>query len=178
MPPVDFHDITFPVKFLHGARVKIKYKTQIIRMREGYEERIGEWQDALREFNVTPGIRNQDDLDEVLSFFHARGGPQYAYKIYDPTDFEVVENFFGAGNGSRTSWQLVAYYQTGLTGDTGNTCIRPITLPDDPVHIFVDGTETFDFGVNVTTGVVTFSSPPSNGAVLTWSGTFQVPVRF
>ena len=42
----------------------------------------------------------------------------------------------------------------------------------------VPKTITTDYSIDATTGIVTFVSQPSVGAPLTWTGEFDVPVRF
>ncbi len=44
--------------------------------------------------------------------------------------------------------------------------------------IMIDGTPTTGFTVNNTTGKVSFTSAPPNGAILSWSGEFDTPVCF
>lgn len=175
---VDFHDVLFSPYISHGARVITRYNTKVIRMREGHEERYGEWQDALREFDITPALRHQADLDDVVAFFQARGGPRYAFKIQDPLDYQATLELIGTGNASKTQFQAVKRYTSGLTGDTHYT-IRPIVLLDDPILVYLnDVAQVSGYTVNYGTGVITFTSALGNGVTVKWSGTFTVPVRF
>ena len=58
------------------------------------------------------------------------------------------------------------------------TVLRLIAKPlATGISVFVNGgaaTYTYDS----TTGLVTFSSPPATGQVITWTGQFDTPVRF
>jgi uncharacterized protein (TIGR02217 family) len=179
-PPIpDFHDVKFFPYLSFGARVSVRYKTHVIKMRSGREERIGEWQDALREFDVTPALRDQADLNEVLAFFEARGGPRFAFKLLDPTDNTVFNGYVGVGNNEQTQFSLFKIYSLDVPEEIQST-IRPITCPDETtVQIFFNSVlQTSGYTINTTTGLVIFSSPPSSSVTITWSGLFYVPVRF
>lgn len=178
VPIPDFHDIVFPSYISLGARVSVRYKTQVIRMRSGREERIGEWQDALREFDITPALRDQADLNDVLAFFQARSGPKYGFKLLDPTDYSVSNQYVGTGNDAQTQFSLAKFYTTNLEGETHIT-VRPIVCPDANIQIYFNGVlQTSGYTVNTTMGLLTFITPPASGITITWTGTFYVPVRF
>lgn len=175
----NFHNVSLELELGLGAHVKVMYHTKVIRMREGEEDRIGEWQDALRSFDIAPALRDQTDLDYLIAFFRSRLGPVFVFKMRDPTDFEAERAYFGTGTGSQTVFQLAKNYTSGLPGDT-HTTIRPIILPDANLVVYADGASVDDtlYMVSGTEGIVTFTVPPADRVVLTWSGTFQVPVRF
>ncbi len=57
--------------------------------------------------------------------------------------------------------------------------VRDITLLATAPVIKVDGvTKTVATDYTITNGVVTFTTPPANNKPLTWTGEFDVPVRF
>ena len=179
MPPLLFHDISITSYIGLNAHVKTKYKTDVIRMREGDEDRVGNWQDAIRTFDIGPALRNQADLNALISFYRARLGPTYAFKIVDPLDYICTFQYIGTGNDSQTIFPLVKRYTSGLSGDNRYT-VRPITIPDYPIIVYWNGVEQGleMYDVDYTTGIVYFLSPVPNGVGVTWSGTFQVPVSF
>ena len=121
----NFHDVSLELELSLGARVKVAYQTKVIRTREGDEERIGEWQDALRTFDITPALRDQADLDYLITFFRGRLGPTFAFKIRDPLDYTADVEQFGVGNGVSTTFQLAKNYRSGAARN-----IRPILLPE------------------------------------------------
>lgn len=174
----NFHNVTLNTYFSLNAQVTIRFRTNVHVMKEKHEERIGDWQDPLREYNLTPALRDQADLDELIAFWRARYGQRYTFKLVDPIDNSVTNHQFGIGNGSQKIFQLVKRYTTGISGDT-HVYYRPIVLPDaNGLRIYVGGVEqTGGFTVDYLTGVVTFVTAPGN-VPLTWTGTFQVPVNF
>ena len=81
----------------------------------------------------------------------------------------------GIGDGEATTFQLVKTY-----GGAFAPYVRPIVKPvAGSVRVAVDGVELEDgFSVDVTTGVVTFETPPGPGDAVTAGFLFDVPVRF
>jgi uncharacterized protein (TIGR02217 family) len=78
------------------------------------------------------------------------------------------------GDGVAVAFQLVKRY-----GADFDPYLRPVTKPvAETVNVFVDGSPTDAFTVDDLTGVVTFDVAPSDGAVLTSTYEFDVPVRF
>ena len=178
-PPAYFHDALLDQYISYGCKIKIKFQTYVTKMRQGHEERIGEWQDPLWTFDITPALRDQADLDYLLAFFRARQGPLYIFKFFNPLDFQVVNEVFGYGDGVTQTFQLSRRYATGLPGD-GLYYVRPITLPAPGVQVFSNGVPVEEglWGLCPLGGTAVFTTPPPPGAVLTWSGMYYTPVRF
>lgn len=107
----------------------------------------------------------------MLGFFLSMGGQFSDFLYEDPYDNQIPDGspaYFGSGDGSTVNFQLV----------------RPIGMGRDIVQnlngtpkIYINGTQTTPSGMDAS-GVVTFSSPPASGAILTWSGSFYYRVRF
>jgi uncharacterized protein (TIGR02217 family) len=176
----DFHNVSLDTFISLGAKVEIKFMTQVHSMREGEEERVGMWQDPLRTYNFSPALRDQADLSYIIDFYRARLGNRYTFKILDPTDYQATAQHFGNADGVRTQFQLCKNYNSGIPGDT-HTYIRPIFLPNSPIQIFGDTipiTSGFTVDYTTGTGIVTFTTPPAGLLSLTWTGTFYTPVNF
>lgn len=107
------------------------------------------------------GFRWRDRLD------HASAAPGLAVSATDQV--------LGAGDGETLTFQLTKIY-----GGAFAPYARPIAKPvAGSVRIAVDGVELEDdFTVDVTTGVVTFDTPPGIGDAVTAGFLFDVPVRF
>ena len=174
----DFHDVLLPTYLSYGLSIKLRFKTSVIRMRAGHEERVGEWQDPMRQYDAASALRDQADLDELIEFFRARRGQKYAFRLLDPIDNFVTAMNFGTGDGTTTTFQLSKTYDSGLSGDS-DYYVRPIMLLPSTPSIYKDAVlQSSGVTVSLTTGVVTFSVAPALGVALIWTGTFHVPVRF
>lgn len=107
----------------------------------------------------------------------------YPFRFRMPDDYEANNDKFGEGNGSATAFQLSKTYDPAqlLLGTPGTlTYTREIylfgTTPVIKVNNVTVATPA-DYSIN-STGLVTFTSPPTNGHDLTWTGEFDIPVRF
>jgi uncharacterized protein (TIGR02217 family) len=179
-----FHEVRFPTDIAFGSRGGPKRKTIIATSGSGYEHRNSQWADSKREYNAGYGVKDIDDIHTVVEFFEERRGMLHGFRWKDKFDykscapkqtpaFDDVE--IGTGDGSETAFQLKKIY-----GSVYAPYSRDITKPvSGTVLIGVNGSAvTSGWSVNLTTGVITFDSPPTNGHAITAGFEFDVPVRF
>lgn len=105
---------------------------------------------------------------QMLGTFMATAGGANLFLFTDPQDNTVTGAQFGTGNGADKKFQLSRNIQ-GAVDVIQNLSGTPL--------IYVGGTLTTPASIS-STGVVTFSTAPANGAVLTWSGSFYYLCRF
>ncbi|ABL68387.1 DUF2460 domain-containing protein [Paracoccus denitrificans] len=179
-----FHEIRFPDNISRGARGGPRRMTQVVELSSGDEERNASWANSRRVYDVSYGIRNADQLAEVVSFFEARNGRLYGFRFKDWSDYKScspmqvshpADMALGVGDGTRTEFQLRKFYISGSQSWT-----RIITKPvADTVRVAVNGVEQLSgWTVDTTTGVVTFANPPAAGQQVRAGFQFDVPVRF
>jgi uncharacterized protein (TIGR02217 family) len=109
------------------------------------------------------------ELQSIVGFFNLVGGPYDSFLFNDPDDNTATAEQFATGNGTTTVFQLVRAYG-GFA---------------EAVYDFNGAVAIFDNGSNVgagasvsSTGVVTFTTAPAAGHLLTWSGQFYHRCRF
>jgi uncharacterized protein (TIGR02217 family) len=181
----DFHEIRFPDSISKGSSGGPRRRTDIVTLRSGYEERNAVWADSRREYDAGLGIRDIDDMHEVLEFFEARLGRLYGFRWKDWADYKscapqqtVARNdqTLGTGDGTNITFQLVKAYTSGPTSWT-RTINKPV---NGTVLVEVNGSlvSGANYSVNYETGVITFNSAPANGHVVKAGFEFDVPVRF
>jgi len=181
----DFHEVQFPTSISRGSSGGPRRRTDIVTLRSGYEERNSVWADSRREYDAGLGIRDINDLHEVLEFFEARLGRLYGFRWKDWADYKSVapnrnvsedDQTIGTGDGSETQFQLVKAYTSGPT-----TYTRTITKPvSGTVVVEVNGSleSPSNYSVNTETGIITFNSAPTSGHTIKAGFEFDVPVRF
>lgn len=157
----------YRVGFVGGPR----WNTQIITLRSGREQRIAQWAMPHREYTADFAALNDAEKQEFLSVLMATRGARDDFRFKDWNDWQADNEVFGIGDGTSSAKQLSKTYVWGPASYT-----RPITLPLSAV-VSADGMP-IDVTVNALTGMVTPDDPWPNGAVLTWSGQFDVRVRF
>ena len=105
---------------------------------------------------------------QMLGTFMATAGGANLFLFTDPQDNTVTGAQFGTGNGTATKFQL----SRNIFG-----AVDVIQNLNGTPTIYVAGTPTTPASIS-RTGVVTFTTAPASGAVLTWSGSFYYACRF
>ena len=166
-----------------------RFSTRIVATDSGAEQANRRWQHPLRTFKLPEAVRSHAIFEAVKDHWHAMGGPAQTWPFRDPLDFAScplavanlvpivsrMDQALGTGNGSATQFELKKRYASGA-----QTYDRDILLPiASTVVVGINGAASgISFSVSRPGGVVTFTSPPSNGAVLTAGFLFDCEVRF
>lgn len=164
--------------------------------------------DALETLIVDMALLSPAATAYLLNWQRGGYGVAVGFRMRVPWDFYAIEEVFGTGNGVRTVWNLTkTYIRTGGTRQIVRRIIKPVvrTLlapggvnlyePDGVTNRVIPssaaairgvpaftikkaGVATTAFTIDNTTGEITFTTPPANGATLTWSGEFDCPMAF
>lgn len=181
---MSFHDVRFPVNIGRGARGGPVRRTQVVELGSGAEERNASWADSRRRFDISYGIRSADDLAAVVAFFEARNGRLFGFRFKDWSDYKscppsaaptFTNQVLGTGTGALRHFRLRKSYTSGPV-----TWWRMIRRPvAGTVRIAVNGVErTTGWTVDLSTGIVSFTTAPASGQAVTAGFEFDVPVRF
>lgn len=181
-----FHETRFPDDISEGSSGGPERRTDVITLRSGFEQRNAVWANSRRRYDASLGIRDINDIYQVIEFFEARRGQLHGFRWKDWTDYksgsprsavDFTDQIIGTGNGVATQFQLTKTYSPGV-----DQWVREIKKPvAGTVRVGVNSIEqtiVAQFDVNTTTGIITFVSPPTNGHVITAGFQFDVPVRF
>lgn len=166
---------------LEAARLKATpvWKTSVVKLGGGSEQRNALYSDALRSYDASLGIKTLANYQTLEKFFNAVRGQLHGFRLLDRANYIATTESFGTGDGSTVAFQL-----TKNDGNSSNAYNREIYKPiTGTISIFVNAvlkTETTHYTINYNTGIVTFTGGniPTAGQSLTWSGQFHVPVRF
>jgi uncharacterized protein (TIGR02217 family) len=178
-----FHEIRFPTAIAFHSTGGPERKTEIVTLGSGYEERNGVWANSRRRYDVGYGIKTLDDIHAVIAFFEARAGRLYGFRFKDFADCKSCapgiapspqDQILGTGDGTSKTFALKKTYVSGPANSV-RAIVKPVA---GSVRASVGGVETSAFAVDTTTGVVTFTTAPANGAAVTAGFEFDVPVRF
>ena len=179
-----FHEIRFPDNISRGARGGPERRTQVVELASGDEERNASWANSRRRYDVAYGIRRADDLAAVVAFFEARNAQLFGFRYKDWADYKSnlpsqtitpTDQQIGTGTGSLKSFQLVKRYTSGAQ-TWGRTIAKPVA---GTVRLALGTVEQMSgWTLDATTGVVTFTTAPGNGVIVSAGFEFDVPVRF
>lgn len=159
-----------------------QYSVTITRTVSGSERRNRNWARPLLRFDCTVGPRGEDDVQEILEFWHAMGGPEVGFRFKDYLDFKTCRVGETIDKSDQlltsltpTTYQLVKGYTVG-----SRTQLRKIYKPVNGTILIADNgvlkTQGLHWNLNYATGLLTISFTPVGP--LTWGGEFDVPVRF
>lgn len=168
---------TFPDTLAYGAHGGPVWLTHVVTPQSGNEKRTRRWSHRRQLWQV--GLRNRSAAETItlVGFFNAVAvGRLNGFRFRDPNPGEALgtNEQIGTGNGVTTAFQLIKTYSAGAYL-YNRTITKPVT---GTVTCALNGTPTGAFTVNTATGIVTFSSPPGGGVIVTASFTFDTPVRF
>lgn len=148
----------------------------------GTEQRFARWTKCRGVGDLSLGLQSSDDpvgdFRAIYAMFMAHRGSLYPWRFRCDYDCTAEDEEFGTGAGVQTQFQLTMTYDPSeiLLGIPGSLFyVRDISLVVGIPTIEVAGTPTSAFSLS-SAGIVTFNSPPTG--ILTWSGTFDIPVRF
>lgn len=167
----------FPDRIAFTAMSGPAFSTNVITLVSGFESRNINWSETRHTFDLAIPVRTQTEVEEITAFFRRVYGRANGFRIKDWSDYDVVKaSCVSLGNSPDVEYQMRKDYVSGST-----TVYRTITKPvSGSVSVYVnDSLQTGGYSVDYTTGIITFDSPPSGSPpVVTWSGEFDVPVRF
>ena len=178
----------FPDDIARGSRGGPGFRTSVIELDSGKEERVSHWSSPRYVFDVSYGIRNFTDLREVIDFYQAVRGASIPFRFKDWGDYSThgahlpststptsTDSLLGVGDGTTTTFQLIKKYTIG-----GLTTVRNITKPVSGTVLVSkdDVAQGSGWSVDTTTGLVTFTAAPANGVLVKGGCDFDVPVRF
>lgn len=158
-----------------GAVRRDPEDVEIVRTDNGGEVRNVRASQSLLEFDITYPHSEQDaNFLAVRAAYKAARGQLHSFDFQDHSEFEAEDEVIGTGDGATTAFDLIKSYTFG-----SETHERRIYRPVSAITVKKDGvTQVAGYSVNYSTGVVTFSAAPANGVVISWSGEFNVPLRF
>ena len=167
----------FPDELSFGSSGGPMFRTHVVMMKSGREQRNQCWSQGLAVYDIGLANRQHTTTQLLRRFFRSIAqGRRHGFRFHDPLPGEDrgFQEVLGTGDADNAMFQLVKHYALG-----GYAHIRTITKPVvGSVRMYLDGVVTTAFTVETTTGLVTMTSAPGIGVVVTATYLFDVPVRF
>lgn len=167
-------DARFPEDIAYGSSGGPVFSTIITTNAAGYEKRNQQWQHPRAVYNVAHGVKSQAQLETLIAFFRAHHGRAEAFRFKDWSDYRVIGQPLGDGDGSRVRFALIKHYDSGQSRYT-----RRITHPvASTIMLYVDGAPYSNVSFDTETAEMVCDTAPASGTVITADVEFDVPVRF
>jgi uncharacterized protein (TIGR02217 family) len=159
------------------------FQTRIQRAVSGRELRALDypyplWQFALvYDFLRDNPATGYDELRSLLGFFMLCQGAFGTFLFQDPSDFQVTGQQIGIGDASTTVFQLQRALGATLAG---GGFMEPIVSPNVVSAIYFNGIVQVPttYSVDPATGLVTFSTAPSSGLIISGDFSYYFRCRF
>jgi len=118
-----------------------------------------------------------DELRTLMGFFMRCQGAFGTFLFCDPSDDRVTGQQIGTGNASTTVFQLQRAMGSGLPG---GGFLEPIVAPDVVSAVYLDGITQSpgNYSVDPNTGLVTFSTAPASGRIISADYSYYFRCRF
>jgi len=170
----EFHNINLPKYIEVFAVATIEFSTICASTKSGREIRNASSLVPKRSYLLKDCRMSRNQFEAFNSFFYARCGRRYAFRLKDYCDFKVEKQLIGKGDGISKDFQLIKTYHDSLA-----PYVREITKPlDKSVTIYTDKDIIVPKLINSETGVVTLTDALPENVELFASFEFDVPVRF
>jgi uncharacterized protein (TIGR02217 family) len=180
-----FHDVSLPDVLARAVRGGPVDATELVTFALGREMRVQARSRLRRRYEISTVDLGPEEAYTLLSFFEARRGRLFAFRLRDPVDHRScgplgkpgpLDQAIGVGDGATRVFNLHKSYV-----DAGGASTRSITKPaPGTVRVSIDGREAgaSAFACDAAPGRVTFAIAPPAGAAIRAGFMFDVPVRF
>jgi len=171
MDIANFHNVRFPEDISYGSSGGPGFNTSIIDLASGHEQRNINWSLARAKYDAQYGVKEREQMEEVLDFFYARRGKAYGFRFKDWMDFTLTRQSIGVA--TTTSTQVYKRYEP-LTSYFYD---RPILkIVPGTVSWWANGVAKSAALVNTETGLI--NTTGLIGQTIEVQCEFAVPVRF
>lgn len=161
----------------YGWEGSPQFRTTINVLQNGDEHRNADWMYARHVFSAPFLNIGKEAYREIRKMFYVCRGMVHSFRFRDELDFEAVDEVFASGDGVEDEFQLVK-----ISTVDGVEYSRPVyaLAIGASFSVYANGVlvDPLTYLVSDRTGRILFDTPPANGVVLTWSGTFDIWVRF
>jgi len=153
----------------YGSEFGHEFKTRIVTLESGHERRASLWSLPLGRYSIRYNLIKPEHHQAVRHAHLVCRGSAVAFRFKDWLDYQASNEPLGIADGSLQTFQLTKAYSFGA-----QTLHKPIKKPVI-VQVLADG-QSVPFALDYSTGQVQLTADA--GAVLTWTGEFDMPVRF
>ena len=174
----EFAEVQLDLGIDDGSVGGPEFQTHIVTLGGGVENANVGWSNARGRWEIGERLISTAQAEYLNAFFRARRGRAVGFRYKDWHDYYVTGEAQLVPDGIEDDYTLVKVY----TSAPGTSYFREITKPvAGTVTIFIDAveqTEGVDYTLDTTTGVISYTTAPSIGDVITVDYEFDVPVRF
>lgn len=183
-----FDEVQFPPLISYGAIGGPRFNTTVTTLSSGAEQRNINWSQRRGEWDVSQGMKTEQDIEVLIAFFHNRYGKARGFRYKDWTDYRLPRWIDTPGdlapipvqmvtNGVTATFQIQKPYVDPLPATFWRPIYKPVV---GTVSMLVNGVNNTNFTVDTTTGIVTLLSSvyTTTGDTVAITCEFDTPCRF
>lgn len=155
----------------YGSEFGQEFSTRIVSLNSGVERRNINWSMPLGRYSIIYQALKPEDHQKVRAAHMASMGSAIPFRFKDWSDYQADNEVLGTGTGEEQTLQLVKAYRFGPVELT-RIIKKPVA---SGLVVYSDGV-AIPSAVDAATGQVTVVA--NEGELVTWSGEFDIPVRF
>jgi len=153
-----FLEIQFPADISYGSSGGPEFSTDITELDSGKEQRNINWSTSRARYNASHGIKLDEQLTELISFFRIVKGRAFGFRFKDWLDYKAENQIIGTGDNSKTEFQLKKKY-IFETYEVERDIKKPV---DGTVKLYLNASlQSSGFSIDYTSGLITFDTAPS-----------------
>jgi len=161
------------------------FSTRIQTGISGKSVRTQFYQYPLYQYDLSYEILRDDtvnnELKTLMGFYLARQGAYDSFLYVDPSDNTIAGQTIGSGDGNTKTFQLIRTYgSTNFNFTEPQLDIQPPNSPTPILNVYLNGVKQ-NSGWSVSyyqSGILTFTSAPGNGVVITADFSYYKRVCF
>lgn len=171
------------------------HKTAIATTRSGVTQRNVDRYDPIHIYTIDFSLLSQQKLHALRTFHYVHHGMAIGFRFKDYQDFWFssdgnANNIYGTpmqigtGNGVTKDFALSKTYAVGAKSYT-RRIVKPVAggllydSRNNTIRVYVNGSlVSSGFTISSSTGILSFTTAPSNSATISVTGAFDIPVTF
>lgn len=163
----------FPACEGYGWEGGPEFSTQIVTLQSGREFRNENYAVAKHRYSTNFLNISKEAANNIRKVFYVCRGKSRVFRYIDPLDSKAELDDFAIGDGTTKTFQLGKF--TILDGVQYFRYVYALRT----FKLYIDDIEqTSGFTIDMNRGILTFTTAPVNGSILSWSGDFDIWVRF
>lgn len=168
-----FFEQRLPERFAFGARGGPMWSTEVVKTVGGQRFANANWSMPLHLYDVSQGIKTQEDFDIIRAFHYNVGGRRDGFRFKDWSDYKAVAQ--PTSLIVTDTYQLLKRYTSG-SRTFDRAIYKPVTVVVTRTPL-IGSAVVISPTVDLNTGQIAVTGH-TTGDVYTWSGEFDVPVAF
>lgn len=167
-----FKDIVFPDSISYGATSSAEFSTDVVVVASGHEQRNQNWEEPRYKFEAAHSLKTQEQLDELIEFFHIVGGRAHSFRFKNWAEYTIDETKSAVKEVGSSQFQLYKKYQIGSLPAKYKKITKPV---EGTLTVYRNGIIAGGWTCDYKTGIITITATEEE---ITFSCEFDFEVRF